>query len=179
MPTEPKHQEVDLSESSIYGSEPEPTPAFSAEDIATQSTIDRLEDLTGAAHDEAELEDSGLYEGSMAAEADKLDASTEEEIDALNVDLYQTDARANSRDGSGRIVDAVAEEQLAEYTEVGPDLDGEGAESVSFGNDDTSATLRRHHPNTDIARADAVVEGNITRPEESRTDQKTDEGPGA
>jgi hypothetical protein len=178
---DPKHQEVDLSESSIYGNEPEATPAFSADDIATQSTIDRLEEITGGDDDTQELADAGLYLGRTGRESDKLDASTEEEIDALKLDLYQTDARPNSRDGSGRIVDGIAEEQLAEFTEVGPELDGEGAESVAPGNDDTSDVIRRHHPNTEIGRADAIVEGNLgeTSSDETRSDAKVDEGPGA
>lgn len=183
MATEPKRPEVDLSESSVYGNEPEPTPARSPADIATEATIDRLEEITGGADDERELGDSRLYEGRLGHAVDQLDASTEEEIDALELDQYQTDARSDIRDGSGRIVDDVAEERLAEFTEVGPGLDEEGAESVAPGNEDTSETLRRHHPNTDIARSDAVVEGNLEPGEESRDETRgeplTDEGPGA
>ena len=182
MPTEPKRPEVDLSESSVYN-DTEATPAFSSQDIDKNLEVERLRDRIDAAKDERELEDAGLYEGSTRRDAENLDASTEEEIDALNLDLYQTDARSNTRDGSGRIVDDIAEEQLAELTEVGPDLDGEGAESIAPGSQDTSATLRRHHPNTEIGRADAIVEGNLTPGEqpsdETRIDQKVDEGPGA
>lgn len=183
MPSEPERPQVDLSESSVYGKEPEPTPARSSADIATEATLDRLEEITGGAEDERELGDARLYEGRMGREADKLDASTEEEIDALELDLTQTDARSDTRDGSGRIVDDVAEERIAEFTEVGPDLDEEGAESFAPGNEDTSETLRRHHPNTDKARSDAIVEGNLEPGEEPRDEErgesKADEGPGA
>lgn len=172
MPTEPKRPEVDLSESSVYGDEPEATPARSTDDIATEATLDRLEEMTGGDQDEDQLSDARLYEGRTGREADKLDASTEEEIDALKLDLYQTDARSNARDGSGRIVDDVAEEQLAEFTEVGPALDGEGAESVAPGSDDTSETLRRHHPNTEVAASEAVVEGNLDPGEQPRDETR-------
>jgi hypothetical protein len=176
MPTEPQRPEVDLSESSVYNDE-SPTPAFSAEDIASQSTIDRLEDLTGGP-DDSELEDSRLYEGRLGRKVEALDASTDEEIDALELDLHQIDDRSNATDGSGRIVDDVAEERLAEFTEVGPDLDEEGALSVAPGNEDTSNTLRRHHLDTDTARAETVVEGNWDEPkDESLSD--ANQGPGA
>ncbi|MFC5865467.1 hypothetical protein ACFPT7_24390 [Acidicapsa dinghuensis] len=164
MPIEPKRKQVDLSESSVYGNEPEPTPARGADDIATEASINRLEETVRGG--EKEREESRLYQGRTGRDADKLDASTDEEIDALELDLYQTDSRSNTLDGSGRIVDDVAEERLAEFTEVGPDLDDEGAESVEPGNEDTSETLRRHHPNFDIASSDAVVEGNLEPGEE-------------
>ena len=118
--------------------------------------------------------------GLTAREKDELDASTEEQIDALTVNLYQDDDRPDARDGSGRVVDEVAEERLAEITEVGPMLDGEGAESLDPGRDDTSAVLAEHHPNTEIARSEAVIEGNLdeTR-DEIRVDSKVDEGTGS
>jgi transcription termination/antitermination protein NusA len=164
------HTEVDLSESSIYGKNADADEAPNG-DGADEATIDRLEAFTGGA------DEPGVYEGKLGRRMDTLDATTDEEIDALKLDLSQEDERANARDGSGRIVDDVAEEQLAEFTEVGPDLDGEGAESFTAGRDDTSATLRRHHPNTDVARADAVVEGNLDKPsDETREDGFVDAG---
>src|SRR5271163_2015754 len=51
------------------------------------------------------------------------EASLDEEIDALTLDLTQEGEDSVSSDGSGRIVDELAEERLAEITEVGPDLD--------------------------------------------------------
>jgi hypothetical protein len=45
------------------------------------------------------------------------------------------------------------------------------------GRDDTSETLRRHHPNTDVARADAVVEGNLDEPRDEEVGERmVDEG---
>jgi hypothetical protein len=150
-----RHGEVDLSESSIYGKDAQEQEVGSVEDVATDAAIDRLEAVTGGADDPA------IYGGRLGRQIEALDASTAEELDALEVNLRQEDERPNSRDGSGRIVDDVAEEQIAEFTEVGPDLDEEGAFPVAPGRDDTSAVLRRHHPNTDVTRADAVVEGNV------------------
>ncbi len=67
-----------------------------------------------------------------------------------------------SEDGSGLINDEVAEEQLAEVTEVGPDLDEEGAESVVPGREDVSETLAEHELKPELAEEDdAVVEGNV------------------
>jgi N utilization substance protein A len=111
--------------------------------------------------------------------SDQADAEAEEEIDALQLGLTQEDERPNARDGSGRITDEVAEERLAEVTEVGPLLDEEGAEALVPGREDTSAVLAEHHPNTEIARAEAVVEGNLDEPrDERREDVKVDEGAG-
>jgi N utilization substance protein A len=105
----------------------------------------------------------------------KLDASTEEEVDALKVNLLQEDEHPRVRDGSGHVVDEVAEEKMARFTEVGPLLADRGAESVTPGRDDTSKVLRRHHPNTGIVRAEDVVEGNLEEPrEEGRGERKVD-----
>ena len=168
-----RHEEVDLTESSIYGQDDDEQEVGSVDDVATEVAIDRLEAITGGADEPA------IYEGRLGRRVEALDASTAEELDALEVNLMQDDARPNSRDGSGRIVDDVAEEQLAEFTEVGPDLDEEGAMPVAPGRDDTSAVLRRHHLNTDVTRADAVVEGNVedVRSEE-HGDRHVDEGTG-
>jgi hypothetical protein len=166
-----RHGEVDLSESSIYGKDAQEQGAGSVDDVATDAVIDRLEAITGGA------EDPAMYEGRLGQRMEALDASTAEELDALEVNLRQEDERPNSRDGSGRIVDDVAEEQMAEFTEVGPDLDEEGALPVAPGRDDTSAVLRRHHLNMDITRADAVVEGNVEDVRNERLgDRHVDEG---
>jgi hypothetical protein len=168
------HPAVDLSESSIYGKNSE-TSAASTDDTATEAALDRLEEIRGGAGN-----DPQLYKGATGRAAEALDASTDEEIDALQVNLLQDDNIANSRDGSGRIVDDVAEEQLAEFTETGPDLDLEGALSVTPGRDDTSSVIRRHHPNAEIARTESIVEGNLDKPsDETRSDPKVDQGTGA
>lgn len=120
-------------------------------------------------------------EGStIRRETRKLDASTDEEVDALRVGFFQEDEHADARDGSGRVVDELAEAKVAKFTEVGPRSDDRGAESLEPGRDDTSNTLRRHHPNTSIARAEDMVEGNLDEPlEETRVERKVDEGTAA
>ena len=170
-----KHVEVDLSESSVYGKdEAAPARGNGDGDIATESTLNQLETLTGG----ADVDDEpGTYDSPVDAEIDKSNAGLDEELDALEVNLMQDDAIPDSRDGSGRITDDTAEERLAEVTETGPMLDGDGAEAMTPGRDDTSAVLREHHPNMEIARSEAVVEGNLdeTR-DERREDSKVDEG---
>jgi hypothetical protein len=172
---ETKRQEVDLSESSIYGKDAEAdVERFAPDDIATTGTIDRLEEITGG---DGKDRESLPVTGRLGRQIDALDASTDEEIDALQLDLTQVDERSNARDGSGRIVDEVAEERLAEFTEVGPDLEDEGVLDVVPGLDDTSQVLRDHHPNTEFGRADAVVEGNFDEPrDEELEERKVDEG---
>ncbi|HEX3471465.1 MAG TPA: transcription termination factor NusA [Silvibacterium sp.] len=86
----------------------------------------------------------------IAAEA-ASDASLAEEEDALRLDLTQDDEEPTSAEGSGLIDDEVAEEQLAEITETGEDLDAEGAESVDPGEHDTSERLRESAVDADIA----------------------------
>jgi N utilization substance protein A len=93
------------------------------------------------------------------------DASLDEEIDALEQDLTQEGEQSVSSDGSGEIVDELAEERLAEVTEVGPDLDTEGGESLVPGRDDVSERIVKDQPHTlghnDLIAEDAVLEGNI------------------
>jgi N utilization substance protein A len=74
----------------------------------------------------------------------------------------------------------VAEERLAELTETGPMLDEEGAKPVAPGREDTSRRLAEHNPNFDVARSEAVVEGNVEEvKEEEIGERKVDEGTGA
>src|SRR6202035_75308 len=61
------------------------------------------------------------------------DASLQEEEDALRLDLTQEGEERPSEDGSGRIVDEVAAEQIEEVTDSGPDIEDEGAEPVAPG----------------------------------------------
>lgn len=117
---------------------------------------------------------------SLGEEIHKLDATTDEELDALKVNLRQEDERQNVRDGSGRVVDELAEEEVGKFTEVGPLQDDRGAISVTPGRDDTSETLRQHHPNTALARAQDVVEGNLDEPRDDViVERKRDEGTAA
>lgn len=148
---------VDLSESSVYGNG---QTELDSDDAATAVRIDNLEAITGGA-DEEPL----VLEGKLGRQIDALDASTEEELDALKVDLDQDGEPFDARDGSGRVDDDVAEEQIAAFTEVGPMADGRGGESVAPGRDDTSAVLRRHRPHSKAGDdTDAIVEGNIDPP---------------
>ena len=180
---------VDLSESSVYGKEEAAPASRTTIDTADEATIQRLEDMVGGAMTVVEAPEEATEDTDDTAAlsrdpelkrlSDQADAETEEEIDALQLNLTQEDERPNTRDGSGRIADELAEERLAEVTEVGPLLDAEGAESLVPGRDNTSAVLARHHPNTEIARAEAVVEGNLDEPrDERREDVKVDEGAG-
>jgi hypothetical protein len=149
--------DVDLSESSVYGNG---QPELDSDDVATADRIDRLEVITGGADEEPPV-----FEGKLGRQFDALDASTEEELDALKVDLVQDGDPFGGRDGSGRVADDVAEEQIAAFTEVGPMVDNRGGESVAPGIEDTSAVLRRHHPYSEAGVAsDAIVEGNIDPP---------------
>ena len=143
------------------------------DDIATEATIDRLEAIAGGADED----DPRLLDPKISREFDKLQAETEEEVDALRVNLVQ-DGASRTSDSSGRVVDDTAEEELARFTEVGPMLADQGVVSVEPGRDDTSRVLRKHHPN--IARAEAVVEGNLDEPRnEEIMDRKVDEGTAA
>jgi transcription termination/antitermination protein NusA len=90
------------------------------------------------------------------------EASIDEELDALEQDLTQSGEEPASEDGSGLIVDDVAEEELAEITDVGPDVEVEGAKAVAPGHEDTSETLAGHRLKPEADDDDeAVVEGNV------------------
>jgi N utilization substance protein A len=120
---------------------------------------ERPAELAAAAEGSAEAAEGS---GSEAAKLKAEEASLDEEIDALKQDLTQSGEEPASEDGSGLINDEVAEEQLAEVTEVGPDLDEEGAESVVPGREDVSETLAEHELKPELAEEDdAVVEGNV------------------
>ncbi|MBV8632248.1 MAG: transcription termination/antitermination protein NusA [Silvibacterium sp.] len=88
--------------------------------------------------DEAALE--------QARRADE--ASLAEEEEALQLDLTQ-ESEPPAEDGTGTIVDDVAREELAEVTEVGRDLDTEGAKAVAPGQDNLSRKLRENAVNSD------------------------------
>ena len=149
--------DVDLTESSVYGNG---QSELDSDDVASGDLINRLEAITGGADEEPMV-----FEGKLGRQFDALDASTEEELDALKVDLEQDDDRLGGRDGSGRVADEVAEEQIAAFTEVGPMAEDRGGESVTPGLEDTSAALRRHRPSSSAGGdSDAIGEGNIDPP---------------
>jgi N utilization substance protein A len=131
--------------------------------------------------EERPAEAAASSEDAQVAAARKAEeASTDEEIDALRQDLTQSGEETASEDGSGQITDEVAEERLAEITEVGPDLETEGAETVVPGREDTSERLAQHETNPEVARDEAVVEGNVEEVrEEAFGEKKVDEGTGA
>ena len=149
-------------------------------DTVDAATIERLEAITGGADIDDEpflIDESAPVGGLSARKQDELDASAEEQVDALELNLYQDDNQRNSRDGSGLIADDLAEERLAEVTEVGGMLYEDGVHPTTPGRDDTSAVIREHHPNTEIARSETVVEGNLDEArDERKVDAKVDEG---
>jgi len=156
MPKQMGREHVDLKESSVWG----PESGDAADNDAMEADLDRLESVTGGADDPV------IAEGELGDQFDALDAGTDEEIDA--------------RDGSGIIVDDVAEERIGKLTETGPWEDAQGTASVSPGRDDTSSTLRRHHSNTEVSRTEDIVEGNMDEPrDEIKSDAMADEGTGA
>ena len=104
-------------------------------------------------------------------------AQTDEEIDALTLDLDQAGEEEVGSDGSGLVNDELAEERLAELTETGTALDDEGAESLDPGRQDVSERLRRNQPNEDaIPDSTAVLEGNV---EDIKDEAKSDDEAGA
>jgi N utilization substance protein A len=114
----------------------------------------------------AEAAAEGGAEASTEASAEAAalkaeEASLDEEIDALQQDLTQSGEESVSEDGSGLINDEVAEERLAEVTEVGPDLEEEGAESLDPGREDVSEMLAEHEPNPKLDLDETVLEGNL------------------
>jgi hypothetical protein len=171
MASERERTQVNLKESSVYADDKAAPDSNRSDDLATEAELDRLEAITGGADEPL------IFEGDLGRKFDELDAGTNEELDALQVNLYQEDERPNARYGSGLIVDDAAEERIARFTESDPMLENLGAESVEPGRDDTSSVLRRHHANTTIARSDAVVEGNLDEPmDEIKTEPSVDEG---
>jgi N utilization substance protein A len=111
-----------------------------------------------------------------AAERKAEEASLDEEIDALEQDLTQSDEEPESEDGSGLISDEVAEERIAELTEVGPALDGEGAESLVPGREDTSELLAEHEVHPEVDGDEAVIEDSVEEVRDEEVgDKKVDE----
>ncbi len=177
-PTQAKQQtsESNPAGNSAQGRKP-PQSTARPGDVADAATIERLEAIAGGADED---DPRYLLDPNLSREMDKLDAITEEEVDALRVDLVQDGGESHTNDSSGRVVDDVAEEELARFTEVGPMQPDQGVVTVEPGRDDTSGKLRRHHPNSGVARAQDVGEGNLDQPiDEQVMDRKVDEGTAA
>ena len=105
------------------------------------------------------------------------DAQVNEEIDALTLDQEGEREAPDDQDGSGLISDDIARERMEELTESGPDVGEIGAISETPGREDTSEVLARHNPNYDLARSEAVDDGNVEEAShETRQDAKVDEG---
>lgn len=142
------------------------------DELDNETDVERVEILASGAE---RIDD--IDEDDVSEQLSGLAATTEEEVDALKVNLQQNDEPPSSSDSSGRIVDDTAEERIARFTEADPMQGDLGVVSVEPGRDDTSRILRRHHPNTTIAGSEAIVEGNLDEPmDETIIDRKVDEG---
>jgi N utilization substance protein A len=116
--------------------------------------------------------ESAAEASAEAAERKAQEASLDEEIDALEQDLTQSDEEPESEDGSGLINDEVAEERIAELTEVGPDLDGEGAESLVPGREDTSELLAEHEVHPEVDGDESVIEDSVEEVRDEEVGEK-------
>jgi len=146
--------------------------ATTPDELENEADVERLEVLASGADETDDIDENDASE-----KLSELAASTEEEVDALKVNLLQDDEPPSTRDSSGRIVDDTAEERLARFTEADPMQGDIGVVSVEPGRDDTSRILRRRHPNTANVRSDAIVEGNLDEPmDETVMERKVDEG---
>jgi hypothetical protein len=142
------------------------------DELDNETDVKRIEVLASGAESSDDID-----EDDISQKLSELAATTEEEVDALRVNLVQDDYPPSTRDSSGRIIDDTAEERLARFTEADPMQGDVGVVSVEPGRDDTSRILRRHHPNTTIARSDAVVEGNLDEPmDETIVERKVNDG---
>lgn len=136
-------------------SNPSPLEEFTSVDLGADSNLERVEVLAASAQNQ-NIEQEGL--GEKLAE---LAVTTEEELDALRINLLQEDERAQTRDSSGRVVDDAAEERIASFTESDPMQGDLGAASVEPGRDNTSFLLCENQPNLSIDHSDAVFEGDL------------------
>jgi transcription termination/antitermination protein NusA len=94
-------------------------------------------------------EDLAAVEADMSLDEEraKVDAELGEELDALKVDDADGGDEPASADGTGHVVDEIAQERVEELTESGDYDAGEvGVLPQDAGNDDTSARLRRQNP---------------------------------
>ncbi len=110
---------------------------------------------------------------SINSELQKLDASTDEELDALEIDLTQDDGDdLRTDDGSGIVSDDLAQERIEELTEVGPDVGDRGVVDAVPGRDDTSKTLRRHNRGYEAARAEETAEAGLDEPRDEEVGER-------
>jgi len=115
------------------------------------------------------VSDAAAKEAADAAAAEAAaEASLAEEEDALKLDLTQEGEEPVSEDGSGRIDDEVAEEQIEEVIESGPGDEDDGAEPLAPGYQDTSGKLEET----------AVTEGDVAETAElqEESDRKPEGG---
>jgi hypothetical protein len=87
----------------------------SAQTDGKDSAEELIEILAADAEDRDEMEADGFSQ-----KLDELEATTDEELDSLRINLLQEDEHPNSRNGSGLVVDDAAEERLARFTEADP-----------------------------------------------------------
>lgn len=125
----------------------------------------------------SDLNPGSSSERNIARESEKFDASIDEELDALEVNLTQdADDFHDPDNGTGLIDDELAEERVEDLTEVGPDVEDKGVISAAPGRDDTSSTLRRHYANTGSVRAEDLADDSLDEPrDEVITNRKIDE----
>ena len=107
----------------------------------------------------------------LQREFDKLDAETDEEVDALRVNLLQDDDMP-ARDGSGRLVDDVAEEEISRFTEVGPLAEERGAESVVPGRDDPSRAFERNRLKPETISAEMTSDDSFDEPRDEEFERR-------
>ena len=113
----------------------------------------------------AALRRAPFVEGKLGRQFDALDAEHRRRAGCTEAGSGQDGEPFDAGDGSGRVDDDVAEEQIAAFTEVGPGRTIAAAESVAPGRDDTSAVLLRHHQRSEADDdSDAILEGNIDPP---------------
>jgi len=110
---------------------------------------------------------------SIKSEFQKLDASTDEELDALEIDLTQDDGDdLRTDDGTGIVSDDLAQERIEELTEVGPDAGDRGVVNAAPGHDDTSKTLRRHNRSYEAERAEETAEASLDEPRDEEVGER-------
>ena len=130
-------------------------------------------------------EERPVVEGAMAKSDEEIvaqasaieEAQNAEQLDALKLDMEGEQDMPDMKDGSGLISDDIAALRMEELTESGEDVGDIGAISETPGREDTSEVLASHNPNYDIARSEAVDDGNVEEVSaETKQDAKVDEG---
>lgn len=149
-----------------------PREQTNIDDVRDDSRLERVELLAADAQARADLEAEGFGE-----DLAQLAVTTEEEVDALRINLLQGDEPAGTRNSTGRVVDKRAEERIRRFTGSDPIKADLGAAGVEPGHDNTSEVLRIDHHDASIRRSEALAEGNLEEPiDESVSDSRKDEG---